>query len=276
MNNCLTQQWKLDLLPPMFFNCCLSSSFSSFGMGCENGNAPISCCLSLPYPSNLSVTTETVIRNYPEQKQFNPSFSQLCKLLLARWRSLMIKFRAVRSWFKCCGIQSFWRRHKCSEIAILVSSTEDTKKRRYAGISGSLAPQKNHRSCHLHHQTDFYHAAVTKPLVRDLVVVEVSSPTAKKVSCSIIQLFSRPKISKSRMISQEPVLQRGWTLTFCLSCNQKRRPKFCLVVFVFLWFSSLWSTSFELHMLNLQRTPRLWKQTFLKSLHEIRVTFEQF
>ncbi len=27
----------------------------------------------------------------------------------------------------------------------------------------------------------FYHAAVTKPLVHDLIVVEVSSPTAKMV-----------------------------------------------------------------------------------------------
>ncbi len=27
----------------------------------------------------------------------------------------------------------------------------------------------------------FYHAAVTEPLARDLIVVEVSSPTAKKV-----------------------------------------------------------------------------------------------
>ena len=36
----------------------------------------------------------------------------------------------------------------------------------------------------------------------------------KNSSCSIIQLFSRPKVSKSRcMISQEPFLQRGWTLT---------------------------------------------------------------
>ncbi len=60
-------------------------------------------------------------------------------------------------------------------------------------------------------QTDlrFYHAAVTEPLVRDLIVVEVSSPTAKKGSCEIIQLFSRPKVSKSHcMISQEPFLQR--------------------------------------------------------------------
>ncbi len=40
----------------------------------------------------------------------------------------------------------------------------------------------------------------------------------KKGSCSIIQLFSQPKVSKSHcMISQEPILQRGWTLTntFC-------------------------------------------------------------
>ncbi len=59
----------------------------------------------------------------------------------------------------------------------------------------------------------FYHAAVTEPLVRDFIVVEVSSPTCKKGSCSIIQLFSRPKVSKSRMILQEPFLQRGWTLT---------------------------------------------------------------
>ncbi len=30
-------------------------------------------------------------------------------------------------------------------------------------------------------QESFYHAAVTQPLVCDLIVVEVSSPTAKKV-----------------------------------------------------------------------------------------------
>ncbi len=35
----------------------------------------------------------------------------------------------------------------------------------------------------------FYHAAITEPHVRDLIVVEVSSPTAKKGSCSIIHLF---------------------------------------------------------------------------------------
>ncbi len=36
----------------------------------------------------------------------------------------------------------------------------------------------------------------------------------KKGSCSITQLFSRPKVSKSHcVISQEPFLQRGWTLT---------------------------------------------------------------
>ncbi len=46
--------------------------------------------------------------------------------------------------------------------------------------------------------------------IRDLIVVEVSSPTAKKCSCLIPQLSSRPKVSKSRcVISQEPFLQRG-------------------------------------------------------------------
>ncbi len=46
----------------------------------------------------------------------------------------------------------------------------------------------------------FYHAAIMRPLVHDLIVVEVSC-------CEIIQLFSRPKVSKSRrMISQEPFL----------------------------------------------------------------------
>ena len=43
----------------------------------------------------------------------------------------------------------------------------------------------------------FCHAAVTKPLVRDLVVVEVSSHPVYG-SCSITQVFSRPKVSRSR------------------------------------------------------------------------------
>ncbi len=59
----------------------------------------------------------------------------------------------------------------------------------------------------------FYHATVTKPLVHDLFVVEEFTH-CKNGSCSLIQLFSRPKVSKNRcMISQEPFLQRVWTLT---------------------------------------------------------------
>ena len=57
-------------------------------------------------------------------------------------------------------------------------------------------------------------------------------------SCSIIQLFSRPKVSKSHcMISQEPFLQRGWTLTwwcwFCVAVNW--HPCFCTSAFLHSW-----------------------------------------
>ncbi len=56
----------------------------------------------------------------------------------------------------------------------------------------------------------FYHAAVTKPLARDLIVLVLCSPTVKTGSCSVIQLFSLPKVSESHcMISQEPYLQHG-------------------------------------------------------------------
>ncbi len=54
----------------------------------------------------------------------------------------------------------------------------------------------------------FYHAAVTEPLVCDLIVVEVSSPTAKKVPVKSYNSFLEG-LEKSCMISQEPFLQCG-------------------------------------------------------------------
>ncbi len=74
-------------------------------------------------------------------------------------------------------------------------------------LSAKIQPQTeeicvfSHKTVFATSEHRFYHAAVTTPLVFDLIVVEVSSPTTKMVPV---------KVSKNRcMISQEPFLQRG-------------------------------------------------------------------